>query len=705
MISTAQRLILFALCLLATPPAWAATFTVLNTSNSGSGSLRLAISDAQSSPGADIIVFDTSLIQQAITIVLNSELLITASSDVTMDVSHLAWPVTLTVAGGQNDRIFSVDAGSRLSLKNFVLTGGKGAGASDSGRGGAIRNAGTLELDACYVHGNPAPNNGGGMHNSGTATLTRCTFANNTTVFVGGGINNDGTLTATNCTFTTNTASGNGGGGVNATGGAVSTTLVHCTITANAAPAVSGGGVRRAGGSFSLQNCIVTENTADTNADLSGTITQIGNNRTTGTAGVFLLADYGGPVPTMPPSFDSPVIDAVSSGNEAPGVTTDARGALRLIDGDLDGTIRADIGAAEYYDSRHFTVGNTNNAGSGSLREVLLIAASVPGANVISFDPSLDGQTIHLTSTHPGDIYSAILIDDRSRVTVDASALPDGLTIDDGTNTTYRLFAIAPDSNVSMVGLTLDQGGGSGFNTTGGAIISNQATLTLDQCTLSGNSARMGGGIDMFKGSLTLTNCTFVNNTASLYGGGIANRNGQLTMTHCTITGNTAPAGQGSGIANSGSDPAPQTEVQNCIIVGNTSSDLHIVSGPTNTFVSLGGNVIGTGQATTAFTQTNDVIGITAATLSLAPLASYGGSTQTMPPLPGSPAVDRAVSSSVSIDQRGLSRTGMAMPMALANPTAVPRRWTSSWSRPVRMRTTSPPLTAAASLCVRQCGR
>ena len=40
------------------PTVWAATFTVTNTNNSGSGSLRQAIIDANNTPGLDMITFN-----------------------------------------------------------------------------------------------------------------------------------------------------------------------------------------------------------------------------------------------------------------------------------------------------------------------------------------------------------------------------------------------------------------------------------------------------------------------------------------------------------------------------------------------------------------------------------------------------------------------------------------------------------------------
>ncbi|MFK7908082.1 MAG: hypothetical protein AB8B69_23325, partial [Chitinophagales bacterium] len=53
-------LVLIASLFLAFSPANAATFTVSNTDDSGAGSLRQAILDANSTAGADVIEFSTS---------------------------------------------------------------------------------------------------------------------------------------------------------------------------------------------------------------------------------------------------------------------------------------------------------------------------------------------------------------------------------------------------------------------------------------------------------------------------------------------------------------------------------------------------------------------------------------------------------------------------------------------------------------------
>ena len=67
-----------------------------------------------------------------------------------------------------------------------------------------------------------------------------------------------------------------------------------------------------------------------------------------------------------------------------------------------------------------FTVTSVADAGSGSLREAVLLANSSPGADVVDFAPALSRQTIFLNTE--------IVIDDE--LTIDASSLADPVTLD-----------------------------------------------------------------------------------------------------------------------------------------------------------------------------------------------------------------------------------------------------------------------------------
>ena len=86
-------------------------------------------------------------------------------------------------------RIFKVENGANLILKNLTLTGGKATGTGDAGSGGAIyaKNASTVNIENCIITGNEADTNGGGIYVEGTpTTITNCIFTGNTAKNGGG---------------------------------------------------------------------------------------------------------------------------------------------------------------------------------------------------------------------------------------------------------------------------------------------------------------------------------------------------------------------------------------------------------------------------------------------------------------------------------------------------------------------------------------
>ena len=199
-------------------------------------------------------------------------------------------------------------------------------------------------------------------------------------------------------------------------------------------------------------------------------------------------------------------------------------------------------------------VTNSADSGPGTLRSAITNAAS--GA-VITFDPSLSGATITLGST----------LTINTNLTIDASALPGGLQINgDGS---VQIFNVASNTFVFLNSLTIT----SGYNTSvggGGGGIFNSGTLTLTNCTLSGNGATYGGGIFNNGGTLTLTNCILSGNSAESGGGGIYNF-GLLTLNQCTLSGNSTGGydgdSNGGGIYNGG-----LLTLNQCTLSGNSGN-------------------------------------------------------------------------------------------------------------------------------------
>src|SRR5262249_44959845 len=143
------------------------------------------------------------------------------------------------------------------------------------------------------------------------------------------------------------------------------------------------------------------------------------------------------------------------------------------------------------------------------------------------------GQTITFTNGE---------IDLYQNHTIDGSALPQGITLNG--NGSGRIFGILGPV-VTLNSLTLTNGSVPGGS--GGAIL-DEGSLTLNGCTLAGNSAQFAGAIVNY-GACSLVNCTLAGNSAQYNGGAIDNVEGNLALTQCTLAGNSA-GGAGGGIDN-----------------------------------------------------------------------------------------------------------------------------------------------------------
>jgi hypothetical protein len=79
--------------------------------------------------------------------------------------------------------------------------------------------------------------------------------------------------------------------------------------------------------------------------------------------------------------------------------------------------------------------------------------------------------------------------------------------------------------------------------------IANEASLTMSDCTMSGNTCVLGGAI-YNEGTLTVNGCTLSGNSAEFGGGGIFNDLGATaTICNSTLSGNSATI-EGGGVYN-----------------------------------------------------------------------------------------------------------------------------------------------------------
>jgi hypothetical protein len=344
-------------------PAGAATLTVINTQDSGAGSLRAALASAAS---GDTIVFAPGVTGS---VALLSTLSIT--QPVTIQGPGVA---NLTLDGQASVQVMAISSGGNLTLSGATIANGKTAG---FGAGINIAGGGALTVSNCAFVGNEAAN-GGGIANQtgGLLSVDACTFADNNTTSVGGGaLITSGSATVSNSTFLGNHAPINGGavniqgGGtltlINSTlfnnssgglGGAMSSlgtvTIINSTFAANHGS--SGSALATGNSNVTINNSVFADNvatgspgalnigggtpTASNNVFFNNTVNGIPDDQTGYGTSSFIVAtaeplaalgNFGGPTQTMPPLPGGAAICAGSVALLPSGLTQDQRGFPR----------------------------------------------------------------------------------------------------------------------------------------------------------------------------------------------------------------------------------------------------------------------------------------------------------------------------------------------------------------------------------------
>ncbi|QDT82004.1 putative outer membrane protein PmpB precursor [Gimesia maris] len=238
-------------------------FTVLNTDDSGAGSLRDAIEQANANAGADSISFEAALAGE--TIVLTTELQITDDLTITGLGSD-----QLTLDGNSDSRIFNISDGSfgtllTVEIRGLALTNGF------SDNGGAISNYEDLTVKDCLFSENDVSsvqiqsagfNNGGAIRNvAGTLEVSNTTFSNNLAVDGGAIYNSTGTVNVMNSMFSENmaTTTQGQGGGIYGIYGSVA--ITECSFLSNSASGY-GGGIGTLYGTLSVTDSFFSNNSA-----------------------------------------------------------------------------------------------------------------------------------------------------------------------------------------------------------------------------------------------------------------------------------------------------------------------------------------------------------------------------------------------------------------------------------------------------------
>jgi hypothetical protein len=331
---------------------------------------------------------------------------------------------------------------------------------------------------------------------------------------------------------------------------------------------------------------------------------------------------------------------------------------------------------------------------------------SNPSGLILSADMTIAGQgedaSIIQANAAPNTATYRVISNAASTVTIS------GVTVRNGavTGTTASGAGIQAfgnttiqDSRISGNTLTVTDGGSDG-EADGAGVFGAGAGLTIIHSNVSGNTINatattgfvnaFGAGVYNFFGSLTITDSTFANNSVNLVasssnslaqGGAIYNGTGTFSVTNSTFAENSVDGGSGGrafggGVKASGSsNPVTVTDstfsgnsvsgtnssgggihitgvtttLSNVIVANSTGDDLVVASGN-----MTGNNNLIDDSSISQLSSGTDNIQQPAL---LAPLGNYGGTTETVALLPGSPAIEAgAPLTGLTADQRGVTR-------------------------------------------------
>ena len=245
----------------------AATITITNTNDSGPGSLRQALANANDRDTINFAVTGTIGLT-------SGELLV--DKNVTISGPGTA---ILTVDGNLTSRVFHIGSGKTVSISGLTLT--NGSAGSENG-GGILNDHAILTMDSCILLNSGAFSRGGGIYNDGSGGSAALTIFNSTVTlngasYAGGGIYNDAdnggsaTVTIMNSTIDRNTAAYNdipfGGGEAGGVYNGVGTmTITNSSVNDNSAglpgpnfPTGFGGGISNYG-TLTITNSTINSN-------------------------------------------------------------------------------------------------------------------------------------------------------------------------------------------------------------------------------------------------------------------------------------------------------------------------------------------------------------------------------------------------------------------------------------------------------------
>jgi hypothetical protein len=602
------------------------TFTVLNLLDSGPGSLRAAVTSANTTPGADVIQFAPGLKG---TIPLASELSITHNLTINGPGAS-----QLTVSGGNTTQVFAITGiATNVTISGLTIANGQAV------TGGGIDNAGTLTLRNCTLSANQSlgsaaaptetsPEGGGAILNEAGATLTLdhstltgniANALNNTVDVFGGGLLNEGSATISSCTFSGNQATGGGGGSFfgGSVGGAIDNyggarlTLSNSSFLNNQALASADSGSV----SFAMAGALSNDAGLDqahpstaiiSNCTFSGSLAG-------GVAGVNGAGAFaqGGALVNQGPGASMTVSNCTLTGNQAVGGS--AAGA-----GFAEGGAIMNIGGYLFPAPTTLTVTNSSFVGNEALgggSETQGLGGAIHNEEYLVAPPTATFTTPEFANISnclfAGNVAGGVAgvsgvggfggglnnAGAGATMTVSNCDLRDNRSVGGNgggiNNATAATLAVTNSSFIGNEALDVHQqvlpSGASGGSTAGGGgAIANEAaalptaalTATINNCTFLGNVAAGSAGFD--------------GNGGALFNEGVA---ATMTVSNSTLIGNEALGGDGGPGINGGDGVGGGIYDAGILVLSNSTLDDNSAVGGNGGAGANGGDGLGGGLA------------------------------------------------------------------------------------------------------------
>jgi hypothetical protein len=488
-----MRILLALLCLAASSLS-AATFTVANVSDSGTGSLRDAITQANALAGDDIINFGPGVTG---TITLSSTLPQITQAGGVLTINGPGRSL-LTISGNGNVQILDTGLAAWLNLNRLTLTSGRAAVTGSDASGGAIYSRGTLviydvEITNCSAVC-PASTTGNGGSAYGGAIFHQPVIANLsiTNSRIAGCLTQGGATS-----FAGATAGSSNGGAICALAGSLlltQVTIENCQANGGTGTGTNcNGGAARGGAIYadvvsSLVDCVLTNN------DSAG-----GNGSGTGTNAA---ASGGG----------------IYGGNSL----TLNRSTIEQCD----------------------AFGGISGTGGG----VAIVGGPAAPPTVDIQDTLIDTCTCASSGTGSASFGGGLFSEFETTV---AHTQVTGCSATSGNNAQGGGAYFASSGANTVTTSTFDT------NVNGG-VVAAAGTITFTNCTFSGNTGAAGSGIACTGAIVTVTYSTVTANAStSAYAGGVFNSGGTITLVGCIVAANTSTTGGpdiGGTAANGGNN-------------------------------------------------------------------------------------------------------------------------------------------------------